>query len=65
MLRFADDIPRVRGNKNELQNALIGINQILVDGTKMKINKRQRSQFVLYKETTNETKVYKNKEKEL
>ena len=39
MLRFADDIALLGSNKNELEDALNGINQIPIEETKMKINK--------------------------
>ena len=39
MHRFADDIALLGGNKNELDDPLNRIHQILLGGIKMKINK--------------------------
>ena len=38
MLRFADGIALLGSNKKELEDALNGINQILIEEIKMKIN---------------------------
>ena len=41
MLRFADDIGLLGSNKKELEDALKGINQILIEEIKLKINKNK------------------------
>ena len=45
-LRFADDISFLGSNKNELENTENGINQILVDGINVKINKNKTTVLV-------------------
>ena len=49
MLRFADDIALLGSNKKELEDALNGINQILIEETKMKINKNKTKVLVCTK----------------
>ena len=41
MLIFADDIALLENKKKELEDALNGINQILIEEIKMKINKNK------------------------
>ena len=61
-LRFADDIPIIGGNKNELENAINGINPILEDGIKMKINKNKKVLFCT-KKNKHDRNVWKYAEK--
>ena len=49
MLRFADDIALLGSNKKELEDALNGINQILIEEIKMKINKNKTKVLVCTK----------------
>ena len=42
MLRFADDIALLGSNKIELEDAMNGINQILIEEIKMKIHKEKQ-----------------------
>ena len=49
MLRFADCIALLGSNKKELEDALNGINQILIEEIKMKINKSKTKVLVCTK----------------
>ena len=49
MLRFSDDIALLGSNKIELEDALNGINQILIEEIKMKINKNKTKVLVCTK----------------
>ena len=49
MLRFADDIALLGNNKIELEDALNGINRILTEEIKMKINKNKTKVLVCTK----------------
>ena len=49
MLRFADDIALRGSNKKELEDVLNGINQILIEEIKMKINKNETKVLVCTK----------------
>ena len=63
MLRFADDIALLGNNKIELEEALNGINQILIEEIKMKINKNKTKVLVCTKkEQTRQESIKINQE---
>ena len=49
MLRFADDTFLLGSNKKELEDPLNGMNQILIEEFKMKINKNKTKGLVCTK----------------
>ena len=64
MLRFADDIALLGNNKIELEDALNGINKILIEEIKMKINKNKTKVLVCTKkEQTRQESIKINQEK--
>ena len=64
MLRFADDIALLGSNKIELEDTLNGINKILIEDIKMKINKNKTKVLVCTKkEQTRQESIKINQEK--